>query len=482
MSLEIRNFYPDDGAGGISINSDIIFDLVALDGSTIDISTISVTIETLSNIDAATHTISYTISDTTELKYTGDNLHYKVEVNPDRPFDVAQSVTVKVNVDDGSGTSMDEYESSFTTVRNGILTDFRYTILESVDSIPVYYEMLRGNNSTAPTYFHSAFNNWNEKPSVVVRKNDLIIDSGFTIDYQNGIVYFDSALDYNDKISVDYTFKFFSDEQISRYFQQATSVWKMNPPAGGPSTIYAASSSFQPVFFVGAAVYAFRDLLLSLAIQEKRIIFDNESWEEGWKQIKDLFKGLSEEYKTDWEKLLEAKKFGLPNIAAVVTPSYTLPGGRTLAFFGLCELENGDCVNFEDIFNMMLDKKDVKILSSKGNKLSYNKVSCIEFEGKKNVYCTQLSSGSGCNMKTRLTATSLDHKFDTLHGMKRLKDISIGEKVFINRNNSLDIATVEEIGYIGREKCFEIEVPSSGKFMCNNVSVSNSRFFRYIYQ
>jgi hypothetical protein len=71
---------------------------------------------------------------------------------------------------------------------------------------------------------------------------------------------------------------------------------------------------------------------MQLALQEKRIIFDNTSLGDGWTQVKDLFKSLHDAYKEDWKNILEAKKLRLPHIAAVVQPEFTLPGGRSRAF------------------------------------------------------------------------------------------------------------------------------------------------------
>jgi len=45
------------------------------------------------------------------------------------------------------------------------------------------------------------------------------------------------------------------------------------------------------------------------------------------------FETLKQNYSSDWEKLLEQKKFGpYPTTRMVVTPEYTLPGGRSRWF------------------------------------------------------------------------------------------------------------------------------------------------------
>jgi hypothetical protein len=83
---------------------------------------------------------------------------------------------------------------------------------------------------------------------------------------------------------------------------------------------------------IGAAAFAYRSLFASLAYQEKRLIFDNHSWEQGWQQIKDLFKALWESYEKMWELALKGKSARLPRIASVITPEFSMPGGRSRLF------------------------------------------------------------------------------------------------------------------------------------------------------
>lgn len=350
MSIEVRNFTPNNQSINVSTITDIEFDLVGLDGDQIDISTLSVQIDTASNIiQDETNTILYDLEadpDLVEIQYTGNSdkkNYYKVHVIPGVPFDENQRVTIKVNVktyviSPAVPEEMEEYESSFTTMNNGVISDFKFAFIEDITKIPVYAEVLRPNDSTSPTIFYSAFGNWNVRPRTIVRRNQLIINSGFSVDYKNGQIIIDNdnlshgPIDYSDQIDVDYTFNYFTDEEIKAYFKQAAAIWRVNPPFGGPNNIWSAGETYSQILMVGAAMYAYRQLLLGLTIQEKRIIFDNESWDDGWKQTKDIFKELYQTYKEMWEKLLEAKKVNLPNIASVVTPSYTLPGGRSRFF------------------------------------------------------------------------------------------------------------------------------------------------------
>jgi len=347
MSIEVRNISPSLNSIHVPINTNIEFDLVGLSGDEIDIETLSVDIEMNSKIiSGEVNTFTYDLGadpDLTEITYIGDTKYYRVTVTPTSPFDEGQAVTIKINVSTkvispAIPEEMVEYSYNFYTVNQGLISDFKFAFIESAQAIPVYGEILRPNKTTGATIFHSAFKNWNLKPQVVVRRNQVIIEEGFTIDYENGRIIFKNSdlehgpIEIEDQIDVDYTFSYFSDKQIQSYFDKAKAIWNVHPPFGGPGNIYTTSNTLQSVFMVGAASFAFRELLFGLAVQERRIIWDNESWDEGWKNVKDLFSKLSDEYKGDWEKLLTAKQYQLPSIAAVVTPSYTLPGGRSRFF------------------------------------------------------------------------------------------------------------------------------------------------------
>lgn len=337
MSIEVRNVKPEDNSSNISVNRNIEFDLVATtDSDTIDISSLRIRITTTSVIDGTESTLTYNALDTDVISLGGDYYSfgnfYHITVNPDRPFDHGMTVNLSVRVDDTDGNPMDEFTACYTTIYNDLISDFRYAFLDHAQNIPVYNEVLLKNSTTSPTIFDAAFNNWNKKPTPRIEVNEVLTTTGFTINYDEGTIIFDSALEYNDWVRATYRFSFFSDEQIESYFRQATAIWNMNPPYGGVSNIYVADFTLRSVLMIGAATFAFRDLLMSLAFQEKRIIFDNTSWNESWKSIHSLFKDLAESYKNDWEKLLEAKKFRLPRISSIVVPEYTLPGGRSRFF------------------------------------------------------------------------------------------------------------------------------------------------------
>ena len=280
MSIEVRNIKPKDQAANVSPYTNVDFDLVAVGSSLIDIDTLSIVFTMYSNIDGEEYTLLYDTTDTSVVGYEGSEVFYHVIVNPDRPFDEGTNVSISINVNDSLSVAMTEYETSFSIFYTDIISDFRYAFINNAQEIPVYNEILMKDSTSSPKTFDSAYRNWNMKPKPRIQVNEVIVTDGYTIEYEDGRIVFDSALDYNDQVEATYTFSFFSDEQINSYFKQATAIWQRNPPFGGASSIYRTDSMMQSVLMVGAATYAFRDLMFNLAFQEKRVIFDNRSWED----------------------------------------------------------------------------------------------------------------------------------------------------------------------------------------------------------
>jgi hypothetical protein len=491
MSIEVRNFFPSDESGSIPVYSDISFDLVVLDNYTIEITSLTISIETTSNIDTDTHTLSYAYGDDEIVVVPASSTCYKIRVNPSTPYDEGLNVTVLVNVEGTNENSdyyeMGEYSSRFSTNYNGLMSDFKYAFIHHAQEIPVHQEILRKNSTSAPKIYDSAYKLWNRTPTPRIRLNQVLINSddtnyGYNINHETGEITFTSALSYNDTVDAEYTFSFFSDEEIESFFRQATSVWNVSPPYGGPQNIYYASQDLRGALMIGSSLFAFREMLYSLAFQQKRIIFDNASWGDGWVQVKDLIKNLHDLYKDDWEKLLKAKKARLPSIKNIIVPEFSMPGGRTVSAYNTVDIGFGQHVNFENLFNMMDEGKDVHVYSLSNGISSRCRVSAIEFEGMKEVYSIVVGSGSGLNLKTKTISTSLDHKYETSNGMKRLKNLYKGSKVVVSNNGIRDIWNIFEIGKLGTVPCYEIEVPDTGKFLCNDISVSNSRMFRYLYK
>ena len=216
MSIEVRNFTPSDESENISTYTNLQFDLVGLDSYTIDITSLTVDITTNSNIDEDTHVVSYTDA-STEVSYSGSSTYYSIIVNPSIPFDDGLDVTIAVNVEGLDELSayalMEEFESAFSTYYNGVISDFKYAFIDHAQNIPVYDILLRNRSTVAPQIFDGPFTGWNRVPAPKIEVNQVIVSStddnyGYTVDYENGIVNFTNALDYNDSVSVSFHFSF----------------------------------------------------------------------------------------------------------------------------------------------------------------------------------------------------------------------------------------------------------------------------------
>lgn len=341
MSIEITNFTPRDNENNVSTSGKIEFDIVATSGYIIDINTLIVKLEMSSKI--VTDEQNYVSYDTTSesIVFNGTNPYYRVSVSPDIPFDEGQSVTVIINIegvdDSASSYEMPEYKSSFHTRYNGSISDFRFAFIEATQNIPVYNEILEKDSTTKPKIFDSAFKRWNNNHYTKIRVNQVIFSKddasyGHLVNHEDGLVIFNNNLAYNDQVDASYTFSFFSDDQIDKFFKMALAQYTVSPPYGGPSSIYASGQTLAGLLMVGASIFAYRDLLMQLTIQEKRIIFDNASWGDGWSKTQEIFKSLLEGSNEMWKNILEAKKVRLPAINAIISPVFTLPGGRSRMF------------------------------------------------------------------------------------------------------------------------------------------------------
>jgi hypothetical protein len=194
-------------------------------------------------------------------------------------------------------------------------------------SIPVYYEQAR------PSYdkgtFKFTFSNWNTSAGARVYRNEQLVSSGIKIDYYNGKIIFDDALLPQDQVNVDYNFRWFSDDDLNRFLLNSLQTVNSYPPHSG-YTLQSLPSRYTPAVLYGAAKDALRQLMMCLNFQQPAQVFGGT--EEAQKAMSN-FETLKQNYNSDWEKLLEQKKYGpYPSTRLISVPEYTLPGGRSRWF------------------------------------------------------------------------------------------------------------------------------------------------------
>jgi hypothetical protein len=194
-------------------------------------------------------------------------------------------------------------------------------------NIPVYFEQAKPSRDNKT--FRFTFNDWNQSPGVKIYRNDIVVNRGAEVDYFDGSVTFDTELLPQETVHADYNFRWFSDDELIRFLLNSVQTVNTFPPHSG-YTLADVPDRYTPAVLYGAAKDALRQLMMCLNFQQPAQVFGGI--EEAQKAFSN-FETLKKNYEGDWEKLLEQKKFGpYPKTRMVVTPEYTLPGGRSRWF------------------------------------------------------------------------------------------------------------------------------------------------------
>ncbi len=217
--------------------------------------------------------------------------------------------------------------STFYTER---LIDMRAALeyhLSCAQNLPVYFEQSRPSRDN--TTFQFTFPNWNQSPGVKIYRNENIVNADVEVDYFNGTVTFDTSLLSQETVNADYNFRWFSDEELTRFLVNSLQTINLFPPATS-LTLDSLPDVFFPVLLYGAVKDALRQLMMCISFQEPAQVFGGV--EQAQKAFSN-FETLKQNYEKDWEKLLDQKKLGpYPKTLMIVTPEYTLPGGRSRWF------------------------------------------------------------------------------------------------------------------------------------------------------
>ena len=198
------------------------------------------------------------------------------------------------------------------------------TYLGCMQAIPVVNETARRNASRDQYLF--TFPRWNlGNHAIFMNKEE--VTSGFTIDFDNGLVRFDNPLLTSDVIRSTYTFRFFSQTDLLRFINDAINNLNVGPPllSYTPETL---PTQFFGVVMQGAAALAIQKMLMCWSIQQIRKIFgdDASATQSNWQSLK-------QNYEENFKVLREQAKISrYPPPAAVIAPEYTLPGGRSRWF------------------------------------------------------------------------------------------------------------------------------------------------------
>jgi len=323
--------------GGIA---DLLLKITDFDGTPTDPSLIECTIEgpmETTSIDMVVTTTGPTVVDTSSpfLIETGYYV-YSWDIASDQSVGT-YNVTWEYIVD---GETKYEYQtvtvvesatnalpSSFYTERLILFREALEYHLLCAQSIPVYFEQARPSRDN--TTFQFSFPNWNQSSGVKIYRNGNIINSGVEVDYFKGSVTFDNELLPQETVNADYNFKWFDEESLTRFLVNSLQTVNSFAPHTGYN-LDDVPDRYVPVVLYGAAKDALRQLMMCVNFQQPAQIFGGP---DNAQKAFSNFEILKQNYSKDWEKILEQKKYGpYPKTLCVVTPEYTLPGGRSRWF------------------------------------------------------------------------------------------------------------------------------------------------------
>lgn len=230
----------------------------------------------------------------------------------------------QVMVAAGSGISTSSlYSDRLSAIRMALTVH-----INCAQAIPVYNEqgIIEADNKTVSFNFPR----WNQNMMTRLYLNEKPVTEGATFNYFKGKIIFDNELTEYDTVNMDYNFRWFDDAELDRFLQNAVSTVNNYPPVSGYN-LYSFPDMYVTHVMYGAARDAIRNLLMCLQFQEPQEVFGGtENAKNAFQQLETLKKN----YEEDFKALLEQKKFGsyAGLTKAVVTPEYTLPGGRSRWF------------------------------------------------------------------------------------------------------------------------------------------------------
>ena len=375
-------------------------------------------------------------------------------------------------------------DATDTEIFSGHAIEYRFALesyLRCSQSIPVYFEQAK--ETTDNKTYRFTFPRWNQTTGIKIYRNKKIVTtSDFEVNFFKGEIIFDDQLSNYDVINADYNFRWHSDNDIYTFLVNAINVFNSYPPHSF-YTIYTLPSRFIPGVLYKAATDALRQLMLCLQFQEPQQVFGGA---EGAGKAFANLETLKKNYEDEWKIIFENKKYGpwVGLTRAVVSPEFSLPGGRSLLGVTLSTytIYSGDEyyekeLPLIDAFQMFHNGIKMKILShdENNNSLFFADVGYIFESGYKTIY----------NLKTKrglFIQSSNEHLFYANNEYIPLSQMKEGDQLIVKINNKIEKDIVDKIENTGvKEKMYDIDVPSVNNLFANNIKCHNSRWFRYLF-
>jgi hypothetical protein len=352
--------------------------------------------------------------------------------------------------------------------------------IQCAQCIPVYYEQAKPSHNNKTYRF--TFPRWNQTTGVKIYRNNKIVNSGIEINYFKGEVVFDSALTSYDMVHSDYSFRWFSDEELSVFLENACRDFNTYPPFTryGLTVSPIVPNNFVPAIIRKAAIDAIRKIMLCLQFQQPQQVFGGE---EGAAKAFSNFDTLKKNYEGDWQKSADNKKLGAyPSIKAIVVPEMTLPGGRCLIAGTAITYVIGDSlmheeISIEKLYGIGMRNHNISVLSSLPHltKPVFAPVNKIWISGYKSVYEVQTKTGYS-------VATSDEHLFFVDNKYIPVRYLREGDVLCVCDGDKISYDRIKKIkSYRRKEKMYDLEIGYTHNLFTNGIKTHNSRWFRQLF-
>ncbi len=339
--INVKELSPRADGSPIPTTTVFSFRLKPYNGETVDISTLSVEVRMQGS--QGSRTLTLTEADTDEITTTavGDSYQVTVDIDPDGSsnFETGESVRLQINVSNGSAIAMRQFNADYQVV-DGAQLDALRAVTSDLTEVTVNQEQGRIDYSGNVVKF--TWDQWVSSYTPEIYKNDVLINSGYTIDYVNGELTFATALSTGrnyvdsddsdlteaaDRINVTYKHSHFSEQELITFMQIALSEFNGSWPISNHN-LFTTQPSARAATILGGAYYLYLAVLSGFINQQIRV-----KWgEDEWQNLVSVAEKAKENVKERFESLKEAKKHTLASPTGIVVPEFTLPGGRSRYF------------------------------------------------------------------------------------------------------------------------------------------------------
>lgn len=391
---------------------------------------------------------------------------------------IAETATGPVTNSFAEQFVVSEKGQGFAFYRNIAMRAFLEALVGYTQRIPVFHEPALLNN--ARNVASLTFPRWNQTAGVRVLINGQNRESGYTVDYLKGKVYFNNTLSQYDQVLISYNFRWFTDDEMDLFVQQGVEYFNVFPPQS-VYNILNLPDRFVVVTEYAAAVNVIRRFMMDILFQEPVKVFGGPTRAD---QIFSHMNEIKQNYEDQLKLALEQKKFGpYTGLTKTVTiPEYALPGGRCFSPETLVEIIiGGKCITYDliTLYDIFSNDKNIYIKSHvrrDGEQIVYAKLGRIWLSGFKKVYKLQTESGKN-------VSATLEHLFYIEgKGYIPMQEIKINDFVICENNGLVFLDKVKSIEFDKLCDTYDLEVPLTENLFANGIKCHNSRWFKFIFK